>query len=371
VIKTADLALKRVVAIVAAGVVVRLLLLLIVDPTANAFQGDSAYYAAGQIDGFRAPLYSLFLRATLPAGIWLPLTIQSCLTIASGVAAYLALRSFWTGLLIAVCPFLALFDFRLLSESLYLNVLWLGWLLLARNRPVGAGLLIGLAILTRDTLLLLPLLTLPLLRTRAALIMAAVAYLISLPWFVTQESGGRLGVNLWIGTWERDGSWYSEHGMNHPDFPPYAFGSQQERQLVTGNWLNDPVERRVAIDRIQSRPLQVAKTWVERYPRLWLGTRSDLSTFRAPRFGRLWTLEKGFFYALNLAFLMLGLWGLTRPDWLFVPPVFYAALIYIPLHAESRYTLFALPFLVHLGVRRGVPLFARSRGYSSDQPQKS
>jgi hypothetical protein len=368
--KVGNLELKRILAIVAAGVIVRLLLLLIIDPSANAFQGDSAYYAAGQIDGFRAPLYSLFLRTTLPAGVWLPLTIQSSLTIASAVAAYLALRSFWTGLLIAACPFFGLFDFRLLSESLYLNALWLGWLLLARNRPVGAGMLIGLAILTRDTLLLLPLLTLPLVRTRAVLTMAAVAYLISLPWFVTQASGGRFGVNLWIGTWERDGSWYSAHGMDHPDFPPYAFASQQERQLVTGHWLNDGVERRVAIDRIKSSPLQVAKAWAERYPRLWLGTRSDLSTFRAPRSGPVWLIEKSIFYGLNLAFLLLGLWGLTRPEWLFVPPVFYAAAIYIPLHAESRYTLFALPFLIHLGVKRSALLFARNRG-SPGEAQKS
>lgn len=355
--KTAKLELRRVLAIVAAGLIARLLLLLIVDPSAGVYNGDSAYYAAGQIDGFRAPLYSLFLAATLPAGPWLPFVLQSLLTIGSGVAAYLVLRSFWTGLLIAACPFFAVFDFRLLSESLYLNALWLGWLLLARSRPIGAGLLVGLALLTRDTLLLLPLLTLPFLRMRAALTMAAVAYIVSLPWFVTQASTGRLGVNLWIGTWERNGDWFSRHGMDHPDFPPYAFRSAEERQLITSHWVDNAVERRVALDRIQSSPLEVAKTWVERYPRLWLGTRTDLVTFRAARFSPAWTAEKSFFYGVNLALLLFGLWGLTGPNWLFVPPVIYAAVIYVPLHAESRYTLFALPFLIWLGVQRGLPKF--------------
>jgi hypothetical protein len=330
--------------IVAAGVAVRLGLLLIVDPSANLFGGDSAYYAAGHLDGFRAPLYVLFLKATLPVSWWFPLAVQSALTIFSGVAAYLVFRNL-SGLLIATCPFLALFDFRLLSESLYINLLWLGWLLLCRKKGVGSGVLIGLSILTRDTLLLLPLFAL-ILRSRKAAYMAAVAYLIALPWFLIVPSHGRMGLNLWVGTWERNGDWYLS-GVNKPRFPAYAFRSPAEERAVRMNWNADEALKNIAVQRIKADPIGTVATWALRYPRLWIGTRSDNIAFRFR--GPLWVAFKVAFWGLNLLIIGLGLWGLPRT---LAPPVLYAALIYIPFHnVETRYSLFAFPFLL-AGVAR-------------------
>lgn len=342
--------------VVAAGVIIRLLLLMLVDPAQSAFGGDAASYVAearrilaGHWPGaFRPPLYPAFLALTLPLGWWAPLVAQSALTIGSGVAATLRGR-FLCGLLIASCPFLALFDFRLLSESLYINLAFLAWL---APIPIVSGLLLGAAILTRNTLLLLPLFALVALRTRQSAIVAVVAYLVVAPWlFLAGSAGGGMGLNLWIGTWERNGDWYL-NGLEHPDFPPYAFASAAEERTVRSHWLDDPTLRRVAVDRIEHHPMAVAMTWVERYPRLWIGTRSDIIPFRLARGSLAWTLIKAAFFSLNAALLAFGLWGALKPD-RFLVPVIYVALFYVPFHnVETRYSLIALPFLMCLGARR-------------------
>jgi hypothetical protein len=343
--------LKRVALVVGVGVAVRLLLLVIVDPTNQAFAGDTIYYVNGQADGVRAPLYGMFLGATLPAGLWAPLTLQCALTILSGLAAYLVLDSLWIGLAIAACPFLAIFDLKLASESLYINLLWLGWLALAKQRGIAGGILVGLSLLTRDTLLLLPLFALLFTRTKRVAVLAIVAYAVVLPWQLTGASSQRLGLNLWLGTWERNGDWYRD-GLDHPYFPRYAFASDQERAAVMHHWIDDRLLFRIAIKRIEQHPWRTVGAWTLRYPNLWLGTRTDLVVFRSYRKSTWWTVEKAGFYFFNLMILFFGLWGLSKPDWLFVPPIFYLALLYVPFHAENRYTLAALPFLMWQGVRK-------------------
>lgn len=333
--------------IIGAGIAIRLLLLLIVDPRVDLFAGDAGYYASGRLDGFRPPLYVLFLKLTLPLGWWFPLVVQSAMTIGSGVA--IGRRNFLAGLLIAGCPFLALFDFRLLSESLYINLLIWAWL---APLPIASGVLLGLAILTRDTLLLLPLLAVAILRTRYAAVTALVAYACVLPWYVTGSSQSRFGLNLWAGTWERNGDWYLRDLYNAPEFPPYAFRSPGEERLIRSTWPNDDVLKRVAFDRIKSDTVGTAKVWASRYWRLWVGTRSDNIAFRAERFSLTWKALKSAFWGLNLLTLLFGLWGLLKPD-KFAIPVLYAALVYIPFHnTETRYSLFAIPFLLWLGCRR-------------------
>lgn len=337
--------------IVGAGILIRLILLFVVDPSIDPFGGDSAYYASGVIDGYRSPIYPIFANVALKGGLWMLISVQSALTILCGVGAYLTLRNQIAGFSIAVCPFLALFDFRIMSEGIYISLVWLGWLLLNKQRAVGAGLLVGVAILARDTLVLLPLFTLIVLRRRQVAVMAGVAYLIALPWVFSAASSDRLGINLWIGTWERNGQWYTS-GLNKPSFPDYAFASEAERETVTSNWLDDRVLRQVAIEKIATYPVGTLKAWVERYPNLWLGTRADLIPFRTERHSLVWTAEKSAFWGLNILLLLFGLWGLMKPDKLFLPPIAYTALIFIPLHAESRYTLAALPFLIWQGARR-------------------
>jgi hypothetical protein len=347
-------AARRVGLIVAVGIAARLLLLMVVDPSQGTFSGDSASYAAEAQriwsglppSAQRAPLYGFFLAATLPFGWWWPLVVQSAMTIASGLLAF-SRGHFCAGLLIASCPFLALMDFRLLSESLYINLLFYAWFARGRILP---GVLLGLAILTRDTLLLLPIFALLILRTKAAMRMTVIAYVISLPWFITHDSG-RMGLNLWAGTWARNGDWYL-HGLKNPEFPSYAFQSPSEENLIRSTWPDDRVLMRVAILRIRDDPLAVAETWATRYWRLWLGTRSDQIAFRLPPQSLGWTVEKSAFWLINLLTLMFGLWGMRKPDRSAIP-ILYVALIYIPFHnVETRYSLMAFPFLLWLGSRR-------------------
>ena len=335
-----------------------LLVLAIIRPTDGLFAGDTAYYLQGLTDGYRAPLYGLFLHNAIKLGPWFPIAIQSALTILSGIVAYVALGDILAGLLIATCPFLALFDVRLLSESLYINLLWLGWVSLQRRHPGFAGILVGLSILTRDTLVLIPLCGAALFlfngKWKQGLVFAAVAYAAVLPWVVYNGAltQGRAGMNIWAGTWERNTGWYLE-GVNHPELPDYAFRSASERQYVLTHWNDDGALKRLAIQRIEGDPVGVVKTWIMRYPRLWLSTRADHVSLRGTRGGVIWTAEKLLFYALNLAFLAFGGWGLWKTDRpLFAVPVLYAAIVYIPFHAEARYTLFAFPFLIALGSRR-------------------
>jgi hypothetical protein len=350
-------ALAPIATIIAAGVAVRVLLLLVVDPAAELISGDSVYYVdeahrlfAGQFPSpYRPPLYPLFVALTArPA---LTLVAQCALTIGSGLAAFATFKGrigYWTGLLIAGCPFFALFDFRLLAESLYINLAWLSWLLLYRNKALGSGLLLGLSILARDTLFLLPLFGLLFIHTKRMAWVALIAYVLALPW--TFYGQGRMGLNLWIGTWERTPAWYAR-GLEHPDFPPYAFHTPAEEQLVRSHWLDDAVLKKAAIERMKEDPAGTLKAWAIRYPRLWIGTRSDQIPFRWT--GAFRTITKLGFFGLNLLLLGFGLWGAWKPERIFLAPVLYTALIYIPFHsAETRYSLVALPFLIFLGVHR-------------------
>jgi hypothetical protein len=356
--------------VVGAGVAARLLLLLIVDPTVDPLSGDSAYYVRGALDGMRSPLYGLFAASLYRIAWWMPLAVQSALTIGSGVAATFALRGRFgliTGLLIATCPFFIFYNFRILSESLYINLLWLGWLCLMRSRAIVGGILVGLAILTRDTFVLLPLFTLvsawlasriaksraDQLPKRAILLATVAAYLTVMPWVAYHGSlsQGRMGLNLWAGTWERNSDWFSR-GLEKPSFPAYAFRNAAEARTVRTIWPDDPGLLRLALERIKGDPIGVAAAWAVRYPKLWIGTRSEHIALRAGQGSFSWRIIKASLFGLNLALIAFGLWGLLRPSLLLAVPAAYAALSYIPFHAEARYTLFAYPFLIALGSAR-------------------
>lgn len=369
--------MRSILWIVASGVLARLVLLLLFDPGVQVFSGDSQYYAemafrmrSGHLPtALRPPGYPAFLAITM-FGWALPMLVQSALTIFSGVATYLVFRNrggFVAGLCIAACPFLAIFDLRLLSESLYGNLVWLAWLALYRKMHVTAGLLLGLSILCRDTLLLLPLFAALFgffLHQRRTWVMALVAYLLVAPWIAVTGhlSEGRLGQNLWAGTWERNADWYSA-GLQHPQFPAYAFRSPQEERFVRSHWNDDKGLQRMAIDHMKSDPLGTVRAWVVRYPRLWIGTRSDEISFRFAKGTAIWYILKLLFVALDLSIIAFGLWGFRFN--LFAVPVLYAAAIYIPFHgSETRYTLFALPFLILFGSLRlfGAKLRSRKNG---------
>lgn len=385
--------LQVVLILIGIGVLVRAAVLLLVDPSQQG--GDSGYYllmtrgvleqglfgdpSTGEPSTYRTPLYPAFMAAVFavfPSHGAL-LIAQMVLTIASGLlvlklfsAEDRLLAILWSFLIVA-SPFAAFLELRILSETLYSALLLLGWVLLYRAdaapwwRIVLAGILLGLLVLAREVYLLLPLFLLPFalftqqrLRHLARYAVAAVvAFLVVLPWPLRnaglpagefQLSEGTFGLNLWVGTWERNGDW-AETG-----FPSYAFRSPAEevaaRSAVARK--DDDVLRKLAVDRILNDPVGTAATWIARHHRLWVGTRSDLVAMTVATGGLPWTLVKSTLFGLNALLLTAALFGMIlcsiKRDKLlfFIIPVIYTAGIYFPFHnSETRYSTAVLPFL--------------------------
>lgn len=249
-------------------------------------------------------------------------------------------------------------------------LIWTAWLFLAtdKRRPLIAGLLIGVAALLRETALILPLLAIPIAVwfdrriAKQLLITFVAAYMFTVPWQIRNASlpggtyalsDGRLGFNLWIGTWERNGDWYLA-GLDAANYPENAFRSSEERtRLMAAYWAgNDRPFRDVALDRWQTDPRGTAAAWVTRYPRLWMGTRTDQIEFRAARGSTFWTALKSGLWVLNSLMLFAGFVGFLlaasrrSSQLVFALPIASLAALYLPFHnVETRYSLPALPFV--------------------------
>lgn len=346
--------------IVGLAVLVRLLCLALFDPVASLHSGDSALFLAGA--EAQAPGYPAFLSVA-PA----PLFVQSIATILVALLALTRLPrgGFIAALLIATSPFFVAFEWRILSDSLGWQLVFTGFLLIAfpqsKWEVVLAGVLLGSAALVRDTYQWLPLFALLFAilfsaeRRKQVGAAAVIAYLVILPWQLSQTrlaiSEGRMGYNLWVGTWERDADWMA-NGIDRANYPANAFSSPQQRhylfELPLFTSLSDERFTQAAIDRITIDPVGTISTWIVRYPRLWLGTRSDQIAWRISS-GPLWLGAKAGLWALNALLLALGALGILlhwRRYPLLITPIAYVALVYLPFHnSETRYSLGALPFI--------------------------
>lgn len=342
--------MKRTLVVIGAWAGVRLLLLPIIDPL--LMQGDDAYYVAAARDLLHAterpPGYPLFLAATLWLGTYGVFAVQSLMVL--GAAIFTRYRmGFRTGLAIAACPFFPFFEWSLLSEILSLVLLWCGWLLAFYPRRrweffAGAG-LIGLALLTRDILLLLPLTAFLCVKWRKALAFCAIAYLPIALWTLHAPSQGRFGFNLWIGTWERNGDW-KLHGIDQ--WPDYARATPELQKAFREH--DDKPFVQATVERYRNDPGFVLRSWIARYRYLWFGTRTELTRLTLERGSPQWIAFKSLMFALNTLMLGLGIVGAFRRRSILVLPVAYVALVYVPLHnTEMRYSLIAVPFLLALG----------------------
>jgi hypothetical protein len=373
---------------------------LVLDPL-QTMPGDTEYYVAvakslvetgeyafnGQATTYRTPGYPLFLAAVfvLSSSPLIVFVVQSLLTAAAAIVTLYRLPKygFATALLIVTSPFLIVHEWKVLSEGLFIPVLWIGFVLLLYPRtkadPFLGGAAIGFAILTRDSLLLLPicmiflaLLHRPLLKR--TLVAALAAYLVVLPWPIrnaTLPQGqfamgeGRVGFNLWVGTWERNSEWMLK-GLVNGDYPDYAFESPSQRAMLVP-LVGQPDEtpfKEAALSRMKSDPGFVLSSWIIRYPKLWLGTRTEQSFLRMERGSFTWTMFKGSFYLLNSLVLALGVVGIAllvrRQEMMLVVPVVYIALVHVPFHnTETRYSLPALPFMYLFATVAMAHLFSR------------
>lgn len=340
--------------ILVAAILVRLLMLAVVVPSTG---GDGVHYLklahngfAALSDSFRPPLYPLVISPALAlGGTPMVFALQSAITI--GVALYASRWTFAGALLIATSPFLIVSEYAILAEILTIALLTIGWLVLfnpgARN-AIFAGVLLGLASLTRETIVLLPLFALPFGwwfgRLKDFAIAAIIATLLYLPWAIhSADGGGRFGYNLWVGTWERNDLWYRD-GIANARYPDSAFTSPQQRAILKFG-ADDGLFKAAAIERIKTDPGFVVSNWIARYPKLWLGTRTDQSELKLAMGSIEWRLFKMAAWGLAFVSLVFGMLCLWRKPMLAIPVV-YTALIYIPFHnIETRYSLVVLPCL--------------------------
>lgn len=343
--------MKRILLVVALGAIARLLMLALFDPNPVLTSGDAPMFIAQRGFGIEPPGYPLFLSLVLPLEPWAVIAVQMALTIGVALFTYARTRLLWLALAIAACPFLIIFELKIYTEALVCALVWMALLLLCWPRhkwePALAGALLGLAALTRDTLYLMPLL-IPIvaLRTklfRPALVACVTAFLAVIPWQIAhggKVSEGRAGFALWIGTWETNPDWMLGGITNWPEKRPDL--------LAAGQRHDDAPFIKAAIEKMRAEPAAVIKTWAVRYPRLWVGTRTDAMPMRIERHGAAWFAFKVAFFTLNLAILVLaliGMWRLRhdpRARILAVPAV-YLGTVLIPFHnTEPRYVLPAM-----------------------------
>jgi hypothetical protein len=404
------------------GLVVRLVVVSLVDYRFDA--GDAAGYDRIAVNVVEHGVYSLDTaapyRPTVVRAPLLPLSaaaifamfghqyrawqaLQIVLSIATALLLFGALRRAapalaWPAFLLALLsPFDALYTGALLAETLttffLVAAVCLPWYRF-RGCWLAAGACAGAAALGRDVYMLLPfalagaVMIVPpapmSARRRAAsagaLLLGAV--LAIAPWTARNYavsghfipiSKGVMGVTLWVGSWARNGDWQTS---GDPAFPPeaYRFGG---RALVEKTWrapdqTRDSVFRRLAMEHYTRQPGAVARAWVTRYPRMWVGTRYELFSFRpeplAP--GRpLWVAVKGGLFVLNALVLAAALAGaviLLRRRWpsllWLAAPVLYNALIYVPFHnSETRYSQPVYPLLLILAAAAWVAVQNRWR----------
>lgn len=367
-------------------------------PAARRLWGDEVMYRdlaarwargeAPEIDPLWPPLYIWFLGLFEPLGALAPLVVivVQIVFLMAAAWALCALGELWTGSLAAggwaaalflLDPQVAAFGHYFWPEAVHLALLLVSLWLLARHGErwwalLLAGLLLGLALLTKSLLLpFLPLLLFPLVTRRepgrgllrAALVLV-VAGVIVLPTVVDQ--GRRHGVyavadssrfNLWVGLKDR----------SRKSLVDEIVGDEYQRYRASAATLrvrNERLTEQIAALVRERGLLTIAKGQIgKQYFRLF--DKDSFLTAQLPGgaisgygFGyvdtpapltltlRVWSYA---LYALVLAAAGIGIMRLRlrgRP-WLWVALLFVVGnlLLFLGLHVKSRYRLQFLPFL--------------------------
>jgi len=170
--------LRNIFFLIFSWLITRLVVSLIFDFSASYTSGDSGYYfevarnileSGSHINDSgnpftRAPFYSFFVAIILfiKDSQLLFFFTQSLLFLIIPVSIYLYLikfnvkAAFLCSFLICICPFDALYNGRVLAETLVTVFLCTGSIMFLSKRWLLSGILLGAAALTRDIYLLLP-----------------------------------------------------------------------------------------------------------------------------------------------------------------------------------------------------------------------
>jgi 4-amino-4-deoxy-L-arabinose transferase-like glycosyltransferase len=330
-----------------------------------------------------AAIYRVAGHHYLPIQIFAALaTTAACLLLALAMARIAPAAARWALWLLVLSPFDIGFSGAMLAEPLCTSFLALAFaapLLWPRRGWAICGAALGGAALSRDIYLgLVPFVALLVIvaqrrqwrrgLARAALVVVG-ALIVVAPWSarnwrasgqLVPVSKGLMWINVWIGTWERNGDW--EAVTLAARLPPESYHDEAERAAIAeAVTMSDPVERdarfhALALHNLRARPLAIFARWCVRWPRMWIGTRFDLFSFRPSWMARgrpLWIAFKLAMLALDVAALLLALAGLvlawrhTRALLWFALPLAYQQLAYFPFHnVETRFTQPVFPFVL-------------------------
>lgn len=389
--------LRHIFFLIFSWLITRLVVSLLFDFSESYTSGDSAYYfevarnileSGSHIDDSgnqftRAPFYSFFVAIILfiKDSQLLFFFTQSLLFLIIPVSIYLYLikfnvkAAFLCSFLICICPFDALYNGRVLAETLVTVFLCTGSIMFLSKRWLLSGILLGAAALTRDIYLLLPFLFLFIalftkINKKSLLIFLTGFLLVVSPWAIRNSlekeggffvsDGGILWLNLFIGTYMTS---------SQDDFMPIYNPSYVPREIFEKHNLdmteeevkekflkaeeNQEFFREKTLKYMKENPVDLVFTWIKRAPKMWVGTRTDLVNWTIERETSLWYSIKAFFYIMNLIFLSFSLLGFyaclhSQRHLLFlITPIIYNALIYIPFYnIETRFSQPIYPLLL-------------------------
>ena len=354
-------------AIIAAWLLVRFVMSFFIHPSISGDQPGYVQAAReviashGTILARQSPGYVVFLASVLwlgPRGVY---AVQSLLTL--GTALFTMRRlGFWQGFVIAACPFFVTWEWELLTETLCFTALWCGWLLIFWRRsaadPALGALCLAIAVLARPILALLPIAAAAVLlfrrQKRKALAVLTTALVPIAAGLIQATGPSYFGMNMWFGTWERNPRWLTR---SMTDWPEEAHLTREERAQLPSGFVDedDRAFLNAAIKRYETAPVQAVSSWFVRYRFLWIGTRTEYTS--GVRYTVASLTFKASMWLLNFGVLLFGLLGgLTAfrrrdPEALFLVPIAYVALVYLPFHStELRYSIVAVPFLLGLAV---------------------
>lgn len=319
--------------------------------------------------GENAPVFAVLLIQVMLGAVTVGLVYFMAQDVFSRTTALIAAAA------MIVAPMTCLFTVVPLTETLFTFLVMLGLFLWGRERVVGTGIILGLAILTRPTLMpfficLLLLLLLPTWRRywRSHLLICILAIAVSGIWtvrnaivfhrFVPVVSSG-WGTNLLCGTLETD---TGGHVWDGNGWVPLNLDTHPILQVdATDETEKDHIRFRRALRNIADHPLEWLKVRGKQYPKLLIDNGDyllgsyNLSIREAVRVGRpIVVFVKAIFILGNLCVLALAAYGTFRERARFVElehitlfPI-YLLLINLPTWIEPRYFLPAMPLIVVL-----------------------
>lgn len=388
------------------GLLIRFFMLWLIDyrmdygDASNYLQSASNLFDYGIFSGgsgsviepdfYRPPAYPFFLFLIFESSgksiffievAQIIMSIISAVLITAIAIKHIPNSAIWVFGLMMLSPFEAVYTGAVLSETLtaFLIILILTALMLNEGfkKWIIAGVLLGILCLVRDIYILLPFFFIAFYiffgfgdkKSKSVnLLTFFIIFCLSIaPWtyrnYQISEtfvpvSDGRLGYSLWTGVWATDPHW--SVGVI-PNFPDKAFRSSEEKIQVIEAYKKfdqeaDELFKELAIQRMKESPFSVIKSYTLRQPYLWLGTRFDIFELNKNYFevGSLqWKSLKILFYALNTLFLALGIYGACQLlikgafFWPMAIPIFYTAIIYMPLNSfENRYSQPVYPLIL-------------------------